>query len=85
MAYRRLQEHVTLFRDYLSENSETPDGKELLAAKFMGGWRSGAPLVLAPDQDDPEFGADPMRNNDFNYAKMDPQDTPALSAPMRVG
>ena len=38
----------------------------------MGRWRSGAPLVLAPDKDDPELGADPMRNNDFNYKEMDP-------------
>ncbi len=72
MAYRRLQEHVALFRDYIRENAETPDGEELLAAKFMGRWRSGAPLVLAPDKDDPELGADPMRNNDFNYKEMDP-------------
>jgi deferrochelatase/peroxidase EfeB len=72
MAYRRLQEHVGLFRDYLRENSETADDEELLAAKFMGRWRSGAPLVLAPDKDDPELGADPMRSNDFNYKEMDP-------------
>ena len=72
MAYRRLQEHVGAFRDYLRENAETPEEQELLAAKFMGRWRSGAPLVLAPDQDDPELGADPMRNNDFNYKEMDP-------------
>lgn len=72
MAYRRLEEHVTVFRDYLRENSETPDAEELLAAKFMGRWRSGAPLVLAPDADDPDLGADPMRNNDFNYKEMDP-------------
>jgi Dyp-type peroxidase family len=72
MAYRRLQEHVGLFRSYLKENAETPDGEELLAAKFMGRWRSGAPLVLAHDEDDPELGADPMRNNDFNYQEMDP-------------
>jgi Dyp-type peroxidase family len=72
MAYRRLQEHVGLFRDYLSENSETKEDEELLAAKFMGRWRSGAPLVLSPDRDDPELGADSMRNNDFNYEEMDP-------------
>ena len=72
MAYRRLQEHVGAFREYLIENAETPDEQELLAAKFMGRWRSGAPLVLAPDKDDPELGADPMRNNDFNYKEMDP-------------
>ncbi|WP_371413053.1 Dyp-type peroxidase [Mycolicibacterium sp. GF69] len=72
LAYRRLQEHVGRFRDYLRANSETADDEELLAAKFMGRWRSGAPLVLTPDHDDPELGADPMRNNDFNYQEMDP-------------
>lgn len=72
MAYRRLQEHVGAFRAYLADNAESPQEQELLAAKFMGRWRSGAPLVLAPDADDPELGADPMRNNDFNYKEMDP-------------
>src|SRR5438132_676756 len=38
MAYRRLQEHVGLFRDYIRERAETPDDEELLAAKFMGRW-----------------------------------------------
>ncbi|HUL99524.1 MAG TPA: peroxidase, partial [Mycobacterium sp.] len=73
MAYRRLQEHVGAFREYLSDTAHTPEAQELLAAKFMGRWRSGAPLVLAPDADDPELGADPMRNNDFNYKEMDPR------------
>src|SRR5882757_2774884 len=72
MAYRRLEEHVAVFRDYLRENSDDPASEELLAAKFMGRWRSGAPLVLASDKDDPELGADPMRNNDFNYKELDP-------------
>jgi Dyp-type peroxidase family len=72
MAYRRLREHVGLFREFLSDNAATPDEQELLAAKFMGRWRSGAPLVLAPTADDPELGADPLRNNDFDYGVMDP-------------
>ncbi|HYB38368.1 MAG TPA: peroxidase [Mycobacterium sp.] len=72
MAYRRLQEHVGLFRDYLRENADSKEGQELLAAKFMGRWRSGAPLTLAPQEDNPELGADPLRNNDFNYKEMDP-------------
>ena len=42
--------------------------EELLAAKFVGRWPSGAPLALAPDRDDPELGADPERNNAFLYA-----------------
>lgn len=72
MAYRRLEEHVGRFREFLREHGGTPEGQELLAAKLMGRWRSGAPLVQAPDKDDPKLGADPMRNNDFNYAQQDP-------------
>ena len=73
MAYRRLQEHVGTFRDFLRQHGGTADGQEFLAAKLMGRWRSGAPLVLAPDKDDPALGADPQRNNDFNYKTQDPQ------------
>src|SRR5437867_11766443 len=74
MAYRRLQEHVAAFRDFLREHGgPTAEGQELIAAKLMGRWRSGAPLVLAPEKDDPALGADYQRNNNFNYAKMDPQ------------
>lgn len=50
-----------------------PDEQELIAAKLMGRWRSGAPLILAPEKDDPALGADPQRNNDFNYKEMDPK------------
>jgi Dyp-type peroxidase family len=72
LAYRRMQEHVGTFRQFLQQHGRTPEEQELIAAKLMGRWRSGAPLVLAPEKDDPPLGADPQRNNDFNYAKMDP-------------
>ena len=72
MAYRRLQEHVGRFREFLQQHGKTPEDQELVAAKLMGRWRSGAPLVLAPEKDDPALAADPQRNNDFNYSKMDP-------------
>jgi deferrochelatase/peroxidase EfeB len=72
MAYRRLQEHVGAFRDFLRQHGDTPEEQELVAAKLMGRWRSGAPLVLAPNADDAVLGADMQRNNDFNYKKMDP-------------
>ena len=72
MAYRRLQEHVGRFRDFLRQHGKTLDEQELIAAKLMGRWRSGAPLILAPEKDDPTLAADPQRNNDFNYSKMDP-------------
>ena len=72
MAYRRLQEHVGAFRDFLRQHGKTSEEQELVAAKLMGRWRSGAPLVLAPEKDDPALGADLQRNNDFNYKHMDP-------------
>src|SRR5690348_16197386 len=72
MAYRRLQEHVGEFRGYLADHSVTPAKQELLAAKFMGRWRSGAPLVLAADGDDPDLGDAPLRNINFGYKDMDP-------------
>ena len=72
LAYRRMQEHVGAFRQFLQQHGRSPEEQELIAAKLMGRWRSGAPLVLSPEKDDPALGADPQRNNDFNYAKMDP-------------
>jgi Dyp-type peroxidase family len=72
IAYRKLEEHVGEFRDFLAAQGETPEEQELIAAKLMGRWRSGAPLVLCPDKDDPALGADSQRNNDFNYKEMDP-------------
>jgi len=72
VAYRRLQEHVGAFRDFLRQHGETAEEQELVAAKMMGRWRSGAPLALAPDKDDPELGADPQRNNNFAYKTADP-------------
>src|SRR4051812_6595173 len=65
LAYRKMQEHVGRFRDYLKANGNTPEEQELVAAKLMGRWRkTGAPLVLCPHQDDKELGFDDKRNND---------------------
>ncbi len=72
MAYRRLEEHVGKFREFLRQHGDTVEEQELVAAKLMGRWRSGAPLVLAPEKDDPVLGADMQRNNDFTYKEMDP-------------
>ncbi len=72
MAYRRLEEHVGKFREFLRQHGDTAEEQELIAAKLMGRWRSGAPLVLSPEKDDPALGADMQRNNDFNYKEMDP-------------
>jgi Dyp-type peroxidase family len=72
VVFRKLHQRVADFRRYLKTNSTSPDGEELLAAKMMGRWRSGAPLALCPFHDDPELGADPLRNNDFLFQADDP-------------
>jgi Dyp-type peroxidase family len=69
---RKYQSRVGAFNRFLRAHARTEQERELLAAKLVGRWRSGAPLTLAPTQDDPALGADPRRNNDFTYA-ADPQ------------
>jgi Dyp-type peroxidase family len=71
VVFRKLHQRVAAFRRCLKENSKTPEQEELLAAKMMGRWRSGAPLALCPFNDDPELGADKNRNNDFLYHEDD--------------
>ena len=65
---RKLHQRVAAFRQYLRSNSSSPEEEELLAAKMMGRWRSGAPLALSPERDDPSLGGDRERNNDFLYS-----------------
>ncbi|MCY1078544.1 Dyp-type peroxidase [Archangium lansingense] len=72
VAFRKLHQRVAAFRQYLKAHSSSPEDEELLAAKLMGRWRSGAPLALCPFHDAPELGADPRRNNDFLYRREDP-------------
>ncbi|MBE7554707.1 MAG: Dyp-type peroxidase [Anaerolineales bacterium] len=67
MVFRKLHTRVATFRQYLRERATSPAESERLAAKIVGRWPSGAPLMLAPEQDDPELGADPHRNNAFLY------------------
>jgi Dyp-type peroxidase family len=67
VAWRKLHTRVAAFRRYLHDNASTPEEESLLAAKVVGRWPSGAPLILAPEHDDPALGADDRRNNDFLY------------------
>ena len=68
MAFRKFHMDVAAFRNYLRAQASSPEEEELLAAKMVGRWRSGAPLALAPDHGDPTLGGDANRNNDFSYA-----------------
>jgi Dyp-type peroxidase family len=71
MVFRKLHQRVADFRKYLKANAASAAEEELLAAKMMGRWRSGAPLALCPLNDNPEIGADPKRNNDFLFEQDD--------------
>jgi Dyp-type peroxidase family len=67
IVFRKLHQRVAAFRQYLRANASNAEDEELLAAKMMGRWRSGAPLALSPLSDDPRIGADAERNNNFMY------------------
>lgn len=72
IAYLRLEEHVGAFRDFLRQHGDTAEKQEWIAAKLMGRWRDGTPLVLSPDKPDPELAEDSQRTNNFDYRTMDP-------------
>ena len=54
--------------DQAAENGISAD---LLGARIIGRWKSGAPIDLAPTQDDPALGADSSRNNNFDFSHTD--------------
>lgn len=74
MVFRKLYQDVAAFRRYLGTaakslyHSDDHDHQELVAAKMMGRWRSGCPVDLSPDKDDPAIAANPERRNNFTYA-----------------
>ncbi|WP_433360387.1 Dyp-type peroxidase [Actinoplanes sp. CA-142083] len=67
VVFRKLHTKVAAYRQYLRDRAADRHEEELLGAKMVGRWQSGAPLAVTPDKDDPELGADPQRNNDFRY------------------
>jgi Dyp-type peroxidase family len=67
LVVRKLSQDVAGFRRYFQEQFSSPDERELMAAKVMGRWPSGAPLSLSPDQDDPCLGPE----NDFLFMTGD--------------
>ena len=77
LVLRWVYQDVAKFNKFLREQSAAlwPDmppaeAQELLAAKMMGRWRNGTPLVLFPDG--PETDPNNIMRNDFDYGTMDP-------------
>src|SRR3954468_12014762 len=67
VVFRKLHTNVAAYRRYLRANAADRAQEELLGAKMVGRWQSGAPLSVVGDEDDPALGADPERNNAFLY------------------
>lgn len=68
VVFRKLHTNVAAYRRYLRDRAATRAEEDLLGAKMVGRWQSGAPLSLSPQRDDPELGQDTRRHNDFGYA-----------------
>jgi Dyp-type peroxidase family len=73
LVFRQLAQHVAKYCHFLDEATRTLDGQvdpragDRLAAKFVGRWQNGAPLVLSPDADDPALS----KADDFGYRETD--------------
>jgi len=74
LVMRQLEQDVDGFWRYAAQATRRPDGSDdpgartALAAKMVGRWPSGAPLVETPDRDDVRLGD----HNDFGYYRADP-------------
>lgn len=94
LVIRQLQQDIEKFKTFLDEKVQqvdanypsldqatgTPVTAEWIAAKMMGRWPNGTPLVERPESSMGPFGPknSEMSYNDFNYGMDDPQ---GLSCP----
>ncbi|KAF8517632.1 hypothetical protein JB92DRAFT_2905084 [Gautieria morchelliformis] len=73
LAFRQLKQLVPEFEKFLTDNPiiepglTRQQGSDLMGARMVGRWKSGAPVDLAPLFDDPVLAKDPLRNNDFSF------------------
>jgi Dyp-type peroxidase family len=69
MVFRRLEQKVFEFRRFIAARAARLGmDRDLLAARMVGRWKSGAPLEIAPLRDNPALGSDQNRNNDFEFS-----------------
>lgn len=77
LVVRRLRQDVAAFRTIVAAEAQRLAGSnpvlagmtpELLAAKLVGRWPSGAPVMRARTKEDTELGADDKANNYFGFA-----------------
>ncbi|KIM30375.1 hypothetical protein M408DRAFT_66228 [Serendipita vermifera MAFF 305830] len=73
LVFRQLRQLVPEFNKFLWDQAPALTGMtqtqsaDLLGARMVGRWKSGAPIDLSPLADNPALGADPNQNNDFDF------------------
>lgn len=78
LVFRKLKQLVPEFSQYLTANAvqnaagtlTIQEGANLLGARMVGRWKSGAPIDLTPLVDDPTLGANPTQNNNFDFSHL---------------
>ena len=70
MVFRRLRQFVPEFDKFVDDQATAlQTDPSLIGARMVGRWKSGAPLVIAPIQDDPVLADDELLNNDFEFSE----------------
>ncbi|KAA1129931.1 hypothetical protein PGTUg99_005055 [Puccinia graminis f. sp. tritici] len=68
MAFRELRQLVPEFQSFCAETAKKFEhlniSGEFIAARIIGRWKSGAPISLAPNEDNPELSG----SQDFDYS-----------------
>lgn len=73
LVFRKLEQDVIGFRNFLKRMRSEKIEQERLAARFVGRWKNGAPLVTFPDAPVLLEGEVEHKINDFLYAADDPR------------
>ena len=73
MVFRRLEQLVPEFHDTVAKKAAAmSQSKDVLEARIVGRFPHGAPLIGNTNGDDLALGADPQKNNDFDFGPSDP-------------
>jgi Dyp-type peroxidase family len=79
-AFRVLEQDVDAFEKFLEgAEAQTKLDKELIAAKIVGRWRNGVPLVKSPG---PKMPPDPKPGADLNDYGYEAEDSEGIRCPM---
>ena len=74
LVFRRLRQNVAGFTRFVIDEAAKIPGMsaDRLGALLVGRWRSGAPILRAPDNDLPALAASSLANNDFLFTANSP-------------